>query len=94
MKKLSCSIDYTGLRKNPPITSKFSEILWWMSQNQQNKLFIGCVYVFNQQIQWFAYVKCFSRITFHPYVHFKALDTFLHKKEASKEVCYHVKGCF
>ena len=50
------------------ITSRFSETLWQTSKNQQNTLVIGCVYAeVNQQIQWFAYVKCFSWNIFHPY---------------------------
>ena len=40
----------------------------------------------NQQIQFFAYVKCFSKNTFRPYV--QALDTFLlpQKKPQNKRI--------
>ena len=75
------------------IKSRFSEILWQWSENKQNSLFIGCVYAeVNRQVQCFAYVKCFSRNTFHIYVQFQALDMFL-KIKASKEIQYHVNGC-
>ena len=51
-------------------------------QNQQHRLFIVCVYTeFNQQVQCLAYVKYFSKNTFHPYVQFQALDMFLPKKQ-------------
>ena len=64
-----------------------------MSKNQQNKLFIGCVYAeVNHRIQCFGYVMCFSRDTFHPYVPFQALHIPPPKK-TSKEVYYDVKGC-
>ena len=40
-----------------------------MSENQQTRLFIGCVYAeVNQQNQCSAYVRCFSRNASHPYV--------------------------
>ena len=45
------------------------------------------------KIRCLAYVKCCSTITFHSYVQFQALDTFLPQKKASKENQYDVKGC-
>ena len=77
-----------------PITFRFSKKLWQRSKNQQNRLFLDCVYAeVNQQIQYFAYVKCFLRNMFHPYVQFQAYDTFLSKKKTSKKFYYQVKGC-
>ena len=68
-----------------PITSSFSEILWQRSENQQNILFIGCFYAeIKQQIQCFAYVRCFSWSVFHPYVQFRTLDAYHPKKETFK----------
>ena len=56
-------------------------------------MFLDCVYAeVNQQIQYFAYAKCFLRNSFHPYVQIQAFDTFLPKK-TSKEIYYQVKGC-
>ena len=67
-------------------TLRFSENLWQTSKNQQNGLFIGCVYdEVNQRIQCFAYEKCFSRNTFYPYVQFQSLDKFLQKKKLQKK---------
>ena len=44
-----------------------------MSKNQQNKLFLDCVYAgANQRVEYYAYVKWFLRNTFHPYVQFQA----------------------
>ena len=52
---------------------RHSEILWQRSQSQQIRLFIVFVYTeANQQVHCFAYMKCFSRNTFHPNVQFQA----------------------
>ena len=62
---------------------------------KQSRLFIGCVYAeVNQQIQCFAYVKCFSGVIFHRYVKFQTLDPFYPKKKPSKEIYYHVRGVY
>ena len=43
------------------------------SKNQQNRLFLDFVYAeVNKQMQFFAYVKCFLRNPFQPYVQFQA----------------------
>ena len=56
-----------------PITSRLSKKLWQRSKNQQNRLFLDCVYAeVIQQFHYFAYVKCFLRNTFHHYVKFLA----------------------
>ena len=55
-----------------PITSRFSKKIWQKSKNQQNRLVLECVYAeVDQQIQHFAYVKCFLMNTFHPDVKFQ-----------------------
>ena len=51
----------------------FPKKLWQRSKNQPDRLFLDFVYAeVKQQIQYFAYVKCFLRITFNPYVQFQA----------------------
>ena len=87
----------TGLqKKNPRMKFQYSarsEILWQRSKNQQNRLFIGCLYAEGKRkFQSFAYVKCFSRNTFHPYVQFQALDTFLPEKKSFKIIFLSCKG--
>ena len=68
-----------------PIASTFSEILGQASKNQQNMLFTGCVYAeVNQQIQSFAYVKCFLRNIFYTYEQIQVLNDFLEKKKLKR----------
>ena len=93
--KLAFLLRNTNMNPFSTITSRFSEILCQRSKNQQNRLFICCVYAeVNQQFQCFVYVKCFSRNTFRPYIQLQVLDAFLPKKKASMEIYYQVKGLY